>query len=165
MSEIDPRLIEALWTTAQRLSDGADYRWTHMGQCNCGQLAQTVTHLSKEELHRMALEKAGDWGEQALEFCPDSGLPMDHVISSMLELGLTRRDLHHLELLSDPDVLGRLPLGRRHLDKRRREDVVTYMRQWATLLEERRIATQEPGNVPKRLETPVFQAPPETVDA
>lgn len=143
MSEVDPRLIEALRSTAKRLSHGATYRWTHMGMCNCGQLAQTVTRRSREEIHRMALQKAGDWGRQALEYCPDSGLPMDHVIGEMLNLGLTRRDLRHLELLSDPEVLGRLPAGERHLDKRSRDDVVAYMRLWADLLEDRWLEDQK----------------------
>lgn len=142
-SGIDPRLIEALRSTAKRLSGGTAYRWAHMGMCNCGQLAQTVTLHSKEELHRMALQKAGDWGQQAMEYCPDSGLPMDHVIGTMLDLGLTREDLRHLERLSDPSVLARLPIGERHLDQRSRDDVVTYMRLWADLLEERWLAEQE----------------------
>ncbi|MEM7356834.1 MAG: hypothetical protein AAF657_38825, partial [Acidobacteriota bacterium] len=101
------------------------------------------THHSRQELHRMALQKAGDWGQQAMEYCPESGLPMDHVIGAMLDLGLTREDLRHLELLSDPAVLQRLPVGERHLDKRSRDDVVTYMRLWADGLEERWLAQQE----------------------
>ncbi|MEM7587029.1 MAG: hypothetical protein AAF560_26800 [Acidobacteriota bacterium] len=143
MSRIDPRLIEALRSTAKRMSSGTSYRWTHMGMCNCGQLAQTVTRHSKEELHRMALQQAGDWGQQAMEYCPDSGLPMDHVIGTMLELGLTREDLRNLEKLSDSRVLGRLPLGERYLDKRSRQDTVTYMRLWADLLEARWLEQQD----------------------
>ncbi len=142
MGRIDPRLIEALRNTAERLRDGKAYSWTHMGMCNCGQLAQAITQIPKEELHRLALQKAGDWGQQALEFCPDSGLPMDYVIGAMLDLGLTRQDLRHLELLSDPLVLTRLPIGERDLDKRSREDVVVYMRLLADWLEERWLADQ-----------------------
>lgn len=142
MPTIDPRLIEALRGTAERLDSGTAYRWTHMGMCNCGQLAQTVTRHSREELNQIALQQAGDWGHQAREYCPDSGLPMDHVIGSMLDLGLTREDLRNLERLSDVAVLARLPIGERHLDKRSRDDVVTYMRLWAEVLEERWMAQQ-----------------------
>ncbi len=149
MSTINPRLIGVLRATANRLSQGTAYRWTNMGMCNCGQLAQTVTGHSREALNRMALEKAGDWGHQAVDYCPDSGLPMDHVIGTMFDLGLTRDDLRHLEQLSDTFVLAGLPLGQRNLDKRSRDDVVTYMRLWADLLERRWLAEQA---IPDRLD-------------
>lgn len=148
MTAINPRLIEVLRDTANRLSQGTAYRWTNMGMCNCGQLAQTVTGHSREEINRMALEKAGDWGHQAIDHCPDSGLPMDHVIATMLDLGLTRDDLRHLEQLSDASVLAGLPVGQRDLDKRSRDDVVTYMRLWADRIERRWLAAQ---GVPDRL--------------
>ena len=84
-----------------------------MGRCYCGLLAQTVTGLSAAEIHRRALEKASDWGEQACAYHPASGYPIDHVIQALLDLGVTRDDLWHLERLSDPDVLRRLLVGRR----------------------------------------------------
>lgn len=130
-------LIDALRTTADRLTGGARYTWTHMGACNCGHLAQTVTELSAEEIHAIALEKVGDWHEQVLEHCPTSGLPMDCLIDTLLDLGLARADLAHLERLSNPDVLRRLPAEDRSLSFRRRSHVVTYMRAFADLLEER----------------------------
>ncbi len=145
--QANPDLIEALRTTASRLASGAEYRWTHMGSCNCGHLAQTVTRLPREEIHRLALQKAGDWGEQALEYspteyCPASGYPIDHVIEALLGLGLTREDLWHLERLSDPNVLRRLPIGQRDLCCRERDDVVVYLRTWADLLEDEWMAGQ-----------------------
>jgi hypothetical protein len=130
-------LIRALESTVARLKDGATYRWTHMGACNCGHLAQTVTQHSREELHRMALQKSGDWGEQVVDHCPTSGFPIDHVIDTLLSLGLTRNDLWHLERLSDPVVARRARQdGKGHLDHRRREDVVRYFEAWADLLRE-----------------------------
>ena len=143
-----PDLIEALRRTAARLAAGAEYRWTHMGSCNCGHLAQTVTKLSQEEIHRRALERAGDWGEQAREYCPTSGYPIDHVIAALLDLGLTRGDLWHLERLSDPEVLRRLPAARRNLCCRERRDVVVYLRTWADLLEHEWLAGMD---VPARV--------------
>lgn len=134
-------LIEALRTTADRIHGGARYQWTHMGACNCGHLAQTVTELSAAEIHAMALRKQGDWRDQVLEdeatpeYCPTSGLPMDALIERLLDLGLTRRDLAHLERLSDPAVLRELPVGGRTLDYRRRTHVVAYMHAFATKLE------------------------------
>ncbi len=143
MTRPHPDLVEALRTTARRVEQGAEYRWTHMGSCNCGHLAQTVTRLPAQEIHRLALERAGDWGEQAREYCPTIGYPMDHIVACLLDLGLTDDDLWHLERLSSPEVLRRLPIGERDLDHRRREDYVRYLRVWADLLEERWMASVE----------------------
>lgn len=137
MATATRELITALRLTAARLRTDVPYRWTHMGACNCGHLAQTVTQLSRAEIHRIALERAGDWGEQALEYCPSSNLPIDHVMAELLELGLEQDDINHLERLSDPRVRKALPPEqRRTLDFRSRMDAVDYMMAWARLLEE-----------------------------
>lgn len=139
-------LIAALRVTAARLSGQSVYRWTHMGACNCGHLAQTLTHRTREEIHRLALEKAGDWGEHAVDYCPSSGYPIDHVIARMLDAGLALRDIERLERLSDPKVLRRLPV--QHLDHRRRDHTVRYLLAWADLLEEELAALPEPTSPP-----------------
>ena len=128
-------LIDALRATAARLAAGAEYRWTHLGMCNCGQLAQTVTGLTREEIRRMALEKPGEWADQARDYCPTSGYPIDHVIGELIRLGLTRDDIADLEKLSGPEVLRQLPVAERILDFRDRDHVVRYMTAWADLLE------------------------------
>lgn len=139
----DPRLplVVALRQTAARLQSGADFRWTHMGACVLGHLTQTVTHKTAAEIHRIALEKRGDWAEQAqdtlgIERCPSSGYAMDHVLATLEGLGLTAADIAHLERLSDPAVLRRFPLDARHLDHRVRDDVVRYLEAYAALLED-----------------------------
>ncbi|MEL7367499.1 MAG: hypothetical protein AAFN74_01210 [Myxococcota bacterium] len=130
-------LIEALRTSADRIERGAEYSWTHMGSCNCGHLVQSLTHRSKAEIHRMALQKAGDWGQQAVDHCPVSGYPIDHIITTMIEAGMTHQDIYELERLANRDVLAALPAGHRRLDYRERDDVVVYMRAWAEYLEQR----------------------------
>lgn len=130
-------LVDALRATALRLEQGSRFRWTHMGACNCGHLAQTVTCRSREEIHRIAVEKAGDWRDHAIEWCPASGYPIDHVIDEMLAIGLELSDVEHLERLSDPAVLRRFPVQARRLDYRDRRDAIRYMRAWAELLEAR----------------------------
>ncbi|MCH8567533.1 MAG: hypothetical protein LAT67_04690 [Balneolales bacterium] len=134
-------LINALRNTAQRLANGADYNWCHMGRCNCGHLAQTITKLSPARIHEMALEKAGDWSSQSVEHCTTTGLTIDHIIQTMLEIGLTRQDLLHLERLSDQRVLYRIaPERRQSMNHKRRDDVVLYMRSFASLLEDELIS-------------------------
>jgi len=131
-------LVQALRATATRLRGGASYKWSHFGQCNCGHLAQTVTQLSPEEVYRAAFVRAGDWGEQAREFCPSSGYPIDFVLQRLFELGLEPDDVQHLERLSDDRVLKRL--GLLSLAHNRREDVVRYLDGWAALLEDSLVA-------------------------
>lgn len=138
MARANLKLISALRATAAKLEAGAPYRWTHMGACNCGHLAQTVTHLSADDIRRYALERSGEWAEQGLEFCPTSGYPMDSILSALFELGLSSDDLGKLERLTDPEVVRRLPVElRRELSYRERDHVVLYMRAFADLLQER----------------------------
>ena len=138
MARPSRELVTALRTTAARIGAGAPYAWTHLGACNCGHLAQTLTSRSKEELRKLAMERAGEWADQALEYCPGSGYPIDHVIGTMLDVGLTQEDIGHLERLSCPEVLATIPVPRRiELSYRDREHVVEYLLDWAALLEER----------------------------
>ena len=137
MARANTALIVALRSTAARLRLGAPYRWTHLGACNCGHLAQTVTKLDADDIRRYAQERAGEWADQVLEFCPTSGYPMDEILRALFELGLTRDDLAQLEKLSSPAVLRRLPVELRvAIDYRSREHVVVYLQAFAELLEE-----------------------------
>jgi hypothetical protein len=131
------RLIDALRATASRLDLGAPYEWGHMGRCNCGNLAQQLCGRPAEEIHRMALVRSGDWSEQSLLYCPSSGYELDTLFDLLGEAGLAPHDIRHLENVSDPDILARLPLERRRLLRNRREHAIVYMRAWADLLEER----------------------------
>ncbi|WP_224998323.1 hypothetical protein [Cesiribacter sp. SM1] len=134
-------LIAALQRTAEKLAKGAPYQWGHMGSCNCGHLAQELTHFTKAEIHRRALlSRSGDWNEQLIDYCPTSGLPMDDVISELLTAGLDIEELKHLERLSDARVLQRLPVEERHLRHNYRNDVVKYLQTWAGLLQEQWLA-------------------------
>ena len=131
-------LIHALRSTAARLERGADYRWSHFGQCNCGNLAQTITKLTPREVYEAAFVRAGDWGEQARDFCPSSGYPIDYLLKQLFDLGMEPSDVRHLERLSDDHVLRRL--GTTFLQHNLRENVIAYMRAWADLLEHELLA-------------------------
>jgi hypothetical protein len=147
MARANRELIVALRATAAKLQAGAVYRWTHMGACNCGHLAQTITQLSASDIRRYAHERAGEWAEQGLDFCPTSGYPMDAVLSSLFEIGLSADDLRQLERLTHPEVVRRLPLElRKELSYRERDHVVLYMRTFADLLEEQ-LPAQAPAEV------------------
>jgi len=133
MARANLELIGALRQTARRLSGDVSYQWGHMGTCNCGHLAQSITGLAGAEIHRSALVREGDWEQQAKDYCPTSGNLIDVVLATMFDLGLTRDDIRHLERLSDLHVLQRVG---RHLRFNNRHDVVLYMTTWADLLQE-----------------------------
>ena len=130
-------LISAIRRTARKLENDAPYQWGHMGSCNCGNLAQELTHRTKAEIHQFAMRNQGDWNEQVETYCPTSGLPMDMLINDMLQKGLGTNDLQQLERLSNKKVLNRIPLERRQAMRHNvREDVVLYLDEWANVLEE-----------------------------
>ena len=136
MARPTPELIYALRKTVQNLKNGAPYQWGHMGGCNCGNLAQELTKLNKDQIHRYAMQRHGDWNEQAEDYCSTSQMPIDLLISEMLNAGLLVEDLKHLERLDDKQVLARIPIEKRFLKHNVREDVMAYMIIWAELLEE-----------------------------
>lgn len=136
MARSSVELIQALRETASRIAKGAGYQWGHMGSCNCGHLAQTVTKYSKGQIHGAAMWRYGDWREQLRDYCPQSGLPLDEIIDQMLDMGITRDELSHLETLTHPDVVKRLPENRKYLKHNVRDDVVLYLDTWAKVLED-----------------------------
>ena len=136
MAYANVELIQALRRTAARLREGSDYQWGHLGMCNCGQLAQTLTGEDRHAIHAAALRIGGEWEDRVREYCPDSGQPIDAIIRAMLGHGLSTGDLADLEDLSDDRILRRLPSGRRYLERNQRDDVIEYLETWAALLEE-----------------------------
>lgn len=134
MESKNETLIHAIRKAADKIAISSDYEWGHMGRCNCGHLARELTPLSDAEIHRMAMEKHGDWAEQVLDFCPRSGLSMDWLISELCSYGLSHRDLIDLERLSNEEVLRRS--GKSSLQRNDSADVALYMQSWAEILEE-----------------------------
>ena len=137
MAQPTIELVNALKETANRLRQGAHYSWGHHGACNCGNLAQVVTNFTQGEIIRFAHQAIGEWTELAQEFCPVTKAPIDLVISKLLKIGLTTTDIHHIEYLSDREVLSHLPGGFRWLERNRREDVIAYFEAFADLLQEK----------------------------
>ena len=132
-----PEMIEVIRKAAKKIESSSSYQWGHMGLCNCGFLAQEITALTGHEIHRRAMQGHGDWTEQLNDYCPTSGLPMDNLITELLAFGFTRQELSHLEKLSDPMVLNRLPVYARTLTHNTKKDVVIYLNVWADSLEEK----------------------------
>jgi hypothetical protein len=136
MAKSKPELIDALRTTAQRLTAGAHYEWGHMGRCNCGHLVQTITSLSDREIVQVADHRLDEWTEHAKDYCEGSGHSLDTLFLTLQEMGFDYQDVIHLENLSDQRVLQRLGQEQRYLRRNCREDVTLYMNTLATMLEE-----------------------------
>jgi hypothetical protein len=128
-------LVTVLRETADRLESGDAYQWSHFGRCNCGHLVQTVTRLSPAEIHAVCSPELLEWSEIPDDYCAGTGLKLEFVLDRLRELGLAREDFRQVEDLSDSRVLHALPGGHRWLQRNRREDVVSYFRTWALLLE------------------------------
>lgn len=129
-------LINALRLTANNLRNGAYHSWGHHGACNCGNLVQSVTNFTKEEILQYAHTGTGEWTELAIEFCPATNAPLALVFNRLEQIGLTPTDIHHIEYLSDKEVLAQLPGGLRWLKRNKKEDAVDYFEAFANLLEE-----------------------------
>jgi hypothetical protein len=126
-------LIDALRTTAGRLTLGARYEWGHMGRCNCGHLVQTVTDMSAREIVEAVDFALDEWSEHAKDYCAGTGHKVDDLFLTLQQLGFDYRAVVHLENLTDPRVLVRVG---RHLRRNCVDDVVLYMTTLATILEE-----------------------------
>jgi hypothetical protein len=137
MAQPTTELIIALRETASRLRKGAHYTWGHHGACNCGNLVQVITQFTQGEILRYAHQGIGEWTELAQEFCPVTNAPIDLIIAKLVEVGLTPTDIHHIEYLSDREVLNLLPGGFRWLQRNNREDAIVYFETFANLLEEK----------------------------
>lgn len=136
-------LIEALRNTANRLREGAHYAWGNHGSCNCGNLLQVITDLSKEEILTYAQTGIGEWTELAEDYCGVTNAPVSLLLKKLQETGLTPTDIHHLEYLDDREVLNALPGGFRWLKRNERDHVILYFETYATLLEEKLIDSIE----------------------
>lgn len=132
-------LIDALRNTATRLRNGAAYAWGNHGACNCGNLLQVITDLSKEEILTYAHSGIGEWTELAEDYCGVTNAPVSLLLKKLQDTGLTPTDIHHLEYLDDRLVLNALPGGFRWLKRNQREDVILYFETFAQLLEDQLI--------------------------
>ncbi len=129
------QLIDALRLTATNLRDGAYHSWGHHGACNCGNLVQSVTKFSKEEILVYAHTGIGEWTEMAQEYCGATNAPLSLIFKSLEQIGLTSTDMHHIEYLSDKEVLNQLPDGFRWLKRNVKNDAIIYFETFATILE------------------------------
>lgn len=157
MAIASAKLIDILQQTIALLERSEQYQWGHSGACNCGHLAQVITGYDKSQIHYWAMQKGGDWTDNADDYCQSSGYEIDRVIEIMLQAGLQIEDIQDIETLSNPRVLAHLPPERRQLRHNQKEDVIFYFQTWVDLLE------QELGHTANSSWTPHRTAPMQEV--
>ena len=129
-------LSNAIRKAALNLQNNNPYEWGHMGNCNCGHLAQTLLNINKADIHKYAMEKNGDWNEQLNDYCPTSGLLMDKLIWNLLQTGLELEDIMDLEYLKNPIIVKKIDNKLKPLQSNNREHVIAYLNTWAEMMEE-----------------------------
>lgn len=134
---VEKRLAKILRLTAARLREGGKYEWGHVGRCNCGHLVQTATDLNERQIYEYFGNKLDEWTEHAEGRCGISNEPLQALFDTLDAFGLSRKDIIHLENLSDRKVLERIPEDKRALRRNRREDVVLYMNTLADICEDK----------------------------
>jgi hypothetical protein len=142
MANPNKNLIKALRDTAVKLREGVTYAWGNHGACNCGNLLQVVTPLSRQEIMSYAQTGIGEWTELAADYCGVTDAPVDLLLSKLMEVGLTPSDIHNLEYLDNREVLDNLPGGFRWLKRNERNDVIVYFETFADMLEAKLIASE-----------------------
>lgn len=129
------RISTILEETASRLEAGAGYEWGHVGRCNCGHLVQTLSGRGEWEIFHAFERELGEWSELAAHHCDTTNAEVGLMFNELAQVGFSREDVMHLEYLSDPRVLNRLPADRPPLRRNRPVDVAWYMRELAAVLQ------------------------------
>jgi hypothetical protein len=142
MANPNKNLINALRETAVKLRAGATYAWGNHGACNCGNLLQAITPLTRQEIMSYAQTGIGEWTELASDYCGVTDAPVDLLLSKLMDVGLTPTDIHNLEYLDNREVLENLPGGFRWLKRNERADVIDYFETFADMLEAKLVASE-----------------------
>lgn len=156
MAKANPELIAAMRRAANKIVKEDKYQWGHMGHCNCGHLAQELTQLSSSDIHRIAMQRSGDWNDQCEDYCENSQMPIDILISELLSKGLSIEELMKLEKLSDKVILDRLPKNQNYLERNNKYHVALYLNTWAQILEEDFLSSSDINSIALELRQDEF---------
>ncbi|MCX7936957.1 MAG: hypothetical protein N2971_04545 [Chlorobi bacterium] len=149
------RLASALRDAATAIERGAPYEWGHVGRCNVGHVVQRLARMTDREIFAAFERTLDQWREHAETYfdaavgdeplatteapsdvCSTSRASIESIYRLFHAAGFDAEDIGHLEFLSDPEVLARIPPERRsQLRRNNPADVALYMRTLAQMLE------------------------------
>jgi len=142
-------LQEALRKAANGIVSGKfAYDWTISCSCNCGVLAYVaddgrsgnLDHFSDKLDQEMPVAPWSGPENACIFRCPITKMPPNSIIASLRRLGIKKKDIHHLEWLSNRRIrtLAGLPISlgpTTYGDCDQWSAVVRYMRAWANMLD------------------------------
>jgi len=116
-------LISRLKLAISALRDGTiHYDWYKHESCNCGVVAQALLGKNREEVQKLfnpvlagmqEYKKGSDsqinltWKEGVGLYCPITGRSMHDIFNQLMDAGLSKADMAHLEYMSNPAILKR----------------------------------------------------------
>jgi len=127
------KLINAIRETIIDLETGRKhYEYTDCHNCNCGILAQNICHISAWALEK-AFEPCSEIWEGAVR-CSSTGEPLQKILKQMYSVGLTKKNIQNLEMLSDKKICKEagIKVGQRYDDKKY---LLMYLSAWLRILE------------------------------
>jgi hypothetical protein len=136
-------LINALRAAADKAErEPRCYLWMSVTQCNCGLVAQEILGGRTPVHHALhSTTKMGGWEGVGREIavCTSSGLPLNDLISKLVDAGFEADDFGHLEDLSREQIRERAGLPEDGIinDREDRTAFIRYARAWADILEEK----------------------------
>ena len=122
------KLINHLQTANQALKDGSfPYLWSECNRCNVGVVASCVLGVGIEKLEDLLdrsiertqkalnMDNKGVWWSDMIGvLCPITGRPIHKIFRDLMDAGLTKQDMIHLEKLSDPRILKKAGIKTTH---------------------------------------------------
>ena len=137
------KLVCGIRSAAKRLRANATYSWGHPGSCNCGHLIQSLTTLTHRQIRQAAYHKGGEWKDLGRTHCETSGLEVDKIIKILFSFGLNVEDIIHLENLSDPKILKKMPIDSSSVRRNNRMHLIYYLESWANILDNKSVGSRE----------------------
>lgn len=127
------QLIDGLLTAADWIESGTiEYNWQSAETCNCGILAQAITGLPPGKIHIVE----SIWSKE-VNRCDQTGTPINDIIKTLMEAGMTAKDFVNLEFLVTNGKVPKFWWNHEINSKpyTKKENVINYIKKWADRLQ------------------------------
>lgn len=145
---MESKLIKALIIAVNALeNDIISYDWINQNSCNCGVVVQAIKNFNPEEvkdLFNLAVSQAKIKREDGLTWkfvcnnsCNITDIPTTVVFKELHNLGLTRKDIVHLEFMNNSAILKESGIKTFWRPKyyKKKSNLILYLKAWIRILE------------------------------
>jgi len=162
------KLIDALRVAAAAVKyNKTHYNWSSTSSCNCGLVIQALTGKNVNEVDQMSSslraqakridDDATTWEEMSHVLCDVTGKPFSEILIGLEKLGMTTRDISHLEYMTNEAILAKAGISSAYRFFHRRyyknpQKLALYLEAWADILTEE-VKAANMANVVGKLET------------